>query len=122
MLFIFWARLRHSMQAGKQIRQAVVKTQLFIQIAQALIGQALEAAVFHETDQVVQIDRIVRDARATFGINIGQGVNLFPELLLIDPKSFKDRRLHVARNECLIEIPNTGDDVLAMKVLFRHCR
>ena len=80
------------------------------------------AAVFHETDQVVQVDGIVRDARATFGINIGQGVDLFSELLLINPKSFKDRSLHVAWNERLVKIPDTGDYVLAMKVLFRHCR
>lgn len=109
-------------QLIKEFNDARIEHQFLAKFPQASVGQTFELTILDEADQVVQIDRIVRDSGATFCIDGGQGIDFLPKGLLVDSVSPENRRLHVAGNEGLVEVPDAGDDVLAVESLFRHCR
>lgn len=61
---------------------------------------------------MVEVDAFAGDVVAALLVASGHGVDFVPEGGLVDFELFEDRLLHVARNECFVEVPDDGDFVL----------
>ena len=83
-----------------------------------IICQCFKVSVFVETQQMIQINRVVRDACAALRVDFWELMDLFPEDVFVDSIGFKNGRLYVARDERLVEISDTGDYVLTVEIFF----
>lgn len=117
----FRAGIGNRFQGLEKVGQARVKFQFRPEFTQPVVCQALQTTVFYETYQMVEIDRVMRYPCAPFRIDRRQGIDFFPEYFFIYAVRAKYRGLHVAGDQGLVKIPDTGDDVLAVQAFFRHC-
>ena len=95
----------------EEIWQTGAKFDFRAQFAQPLVGKALERAVFHVAEQVVEVNGVLGDVDVFFGVKLGQFVDLNPKGFLVDPVGLEEGRLHVAGDDCFVEIPDTSEDV-----------
>src|SRR5690606_28498834 len=76
--------------------------------------EALEDPGPDVLQDVVQVERVVRDASRTVSeVEVAQAVDLLPERTLVHAVLLEQRGLHVARDERLVEVPDDGDHRLA---------
>src|SRR5665213_3811363 len=64
---------------------------------------------------MIQVTDLRRKPVAALVVMVDQRVGLRPEDLFVDPIAPKQGRLHVLRDEGLVEVPDAGDDALGEK-------
>jgi hypothetical protein len=99
------------LEGGEERGQARAEFDFGAELAQAAVGQALHGAGLHVAEQVIEVDGVLGGADTLAGVQRRQLVGLLPEELLVDAEGLEQGRLHVARAERLVEIPDAGEHV-----------
>lgn len=89
-------------------------------LAEFCVVESGQATGFDVGEQVVEVDGILRNDLSSLLVDGRQVIDFFPEGLLIHIEHLKKGGLHVAGDERLVEIPDAGDDVLAVNGSWNH--
>ena len=101
--------------AIEKVGQAGVEFDIAATFTEDAVTQPRHFTGQNMSEQVVQIGYFTGDMVASLAVVFAEIVGFVPKIGLVDPVATKEGRLHVFRDQRLVEVPYTGDDVLSEK-------
>ncbi len=105
----------------KESGQARIKDYLGAGRKKHLVVQSRHPAGKDIRQEMIEVADFARKTVTPLVILLDQGVYLCPKRGLVNVVPAEQRLLHVPGNQCLVEIPNAGDDVLGEKRRGHRC-